>query len=141
LLLRGRLNLETTAGRDAHAHLKAGDLEGLSIGFRVPQGGERANSDGTQTLTEIDLKEVSVVSIAANQRARVTAIKSPLQLRSQSDLERVLRDAGLARGAAMKIAAGGFPALFDEEPEPDNQPQLDRFLARLKAATADLKKG
>lgn len=135
LFVRGQLNLETERGREAHSHLKAGDVGAFSIGYRVPDGGLVRNRDGTNTLKEADLGEVSVVAIPANRRARVTAVKS---LGSQADLEHVLREAGLPRGAALKLAAGGWPALSNE-PEP--QPDIGPFLARLKAAAADLKKG
>lgn len=141
LFVRGQLNLQTDRGKEAHEHLKAGDVGGFSIGYRVPDGGSTYNRDGTTTLNEVDLAEVSVVSIPANRNARVTEVKTdgPTVLRSQAELEELLRKAGLPRGAAVKLAAGGFPALF-AEPQPDQPPEIERFLARIKAATRELTK-
>lgn len=132
LYLRGRLNLGVKAGQEAHALLKAGDIGGLSIGYREVT--TRQNSDGTVSLLELDLREVSVVSMPANEAATVTRVK---QLGSQADLEKLLRDAGLARGAATKIAGPGWLALRNN-PDP-NPSEIDRLLARVKAASADLR--
>ena len=38
LLVRGRINLASSRGRDAHAHITGGDVTGLSIGYRRPEG-------------------------------------------------------------------------------------------------------
>lgn len=133
LRVRGRLNLDTDRGREAHAHLKAGDVTGLSIGFAVLSGGRTRNRDGSATLKAIDLVEVSVVAMPANRRARVTGVKS---LGSQRDLERLLRDTGLSRGAATKLAAGGWPALDNADA---NDPAIEALAARLEAATRELK--
>lgn len=129
LRVTGRLNLDTTRGKDAHAHIKAGDVNGLSIGYSVPNGGATYNADGTQTLKTIDLREISVVTIPAARAARITGVKS---LASQRDLQALLHDSGLARGAAAKIAAAGWQALNGDEDQPD----FNALEARIKAATA-----
>ena len=131
LKLRGQLNLDTQAGRDALAHLKAGDLSGLSIGFRVPKGGREFNKDGTVTLKEIDLWEVSLVAIPANTRARVTGVKS---IAGPRELEHLLTEAGIPRAAAVKLAAGGWPAL-----SADPNPATTELAARLDAAMGELR--
>lgn len=51
---------DTAAGRDVIALAERGDLGGMSFGFTVPKGGERWDGD-RRTLTEIGLKEISVV--------------------------------------------------------------------------------
>lgn len=101
LFVRGQCNLQTSAGRDAHAHLSNGDVTGMSIGYRIPPGGAQQD-EGVLILSEIDLKEVSVVAMPSNERARIT---------SKADLANLLIKTGLPRAAAAKIAAGGFPAL------------------------------
>lgn len=132
LRLRGQLNLDTDAGREAHAHVKAGDVSGLSIGFLTPPGGALIDQrSGVRRLTEIDLYEVSPVAVPANQRARITNAKS---IGSERDLKALLHEAGLSRGAAAKIAAAGWPALNGDEDQPD----FNQIGARLKAATAEL---
>lgn len=74
LKVTGQLVLETTRGREAHALLKAGALNGLSIGFRARQSERGPN--GNRVLTDIDLVEISLVSLPAALRARVTSVKS-----------------------------------------------------------------
>ena len=39
LAVRGNLISKLNAGRQAHQHMKAGDVSGLRIGYRVPPGG------------------------------------------------------------------------------------------------------
>ena len=83
-------------------------------------------------LHEIDLHEASLVPVPMNDRARVTAVKSVESLR---ELEDLLRSTGLARGAASKIAAAGWPALAASE---DLTPDFSPLIARIQAATASL---
>ena len=74
LAVKGRLVLESGKGREAYALLKAGALNGLSIGF-LSRGAERRNGGG-RLLKDISLIEISLVSIPAASRARVTSVKS-----------------------------------------------------------------
>lgn len=131
LRVRGVLNLESERGLQAHAHLKAGDVTGLSIGYRSAPGTVEYHQDGTQTLHELDLREISVVTLPANRAARITSVKS---LASQRELQSLLHETGLPRGAAAKIAAAGWQALIGEEDQPD----LNSLGARIKAATAEI---
>lgn len=133
LFVRGRLNLDAERGREAFAHLKHGDATGLSIGYRVPPGGAKPGEHGTVILTEIELLEISVVTLPAARRARVESVKA---LTSRSELEELLRDAGLARAAARKIVDGGWPALAGE---PDgNAKAAEELAAKIDAAIAGL---
>ena len=52
---------DTSAGRDVLALAERGDLGGMSFGFLVREGGEKRDGD-IRVLTDIDLREVSVVS-------------------------------------------------------------------------------
>jgi phage head maturation protease len=81
LFMEGRLNMDVQRAREAHALLKAGDVEGLSIGYEVI----KAEPDkDVLRLTELRLFEVSVVSLAANERATVTAVKAEdIELRNR----------------------------------------------------------
>lgn len=75
LKAEGRLILETARGREAHALMKAGALDGLSIGYRTV----RASQDGTKNarvLEEIALKEVSLVTFPMHGEATITNVKS-----------------------------------------------------------------
>jgi uncharacterized protein len=60
--LKFELNVpDTQAGNDALALAERGDLGGMSFGFLVPDGGDEWQGD-KRTLTNVDLKEISVVS-------------------------------------------------------------------------------
>ena len=137
LFVAGRLNLETSAGRDAHAHLKAGDLSGLSIGYRIAPGGSQMRADGTRLLTALDLIEVSVVAIPANPAARVTGVKS---FGSKAELETILREV-LPGRAVKKLMSGGWSALSADEGEPEPTEDLSAVYRAIKSARAQLKEG
>jgi hypothetical protein len=48
----------------------------LSIGFDVPDGGVEVDEKGIRHLTEIELYEISLVTMAANPAAQVVSFKS-----------------------------------------------------------------
>ena len=75
LYIKGRLLMEVTQAREAHALLKAGVIRGLSIGYSVKRA-ERDPQTGVRHLKEVDLWEVSVVTLPANEAALVTVVKS-----------------------------------------------------------------
>jgi HK97 family phage prohead protease len=81
LKLLGRLNLDVAAAREAYSNLKKRILKGLSIGFMIPEGGERWDSLGRlRRLLKIKLYEVSLVTFPANPMATVTGVKSVLSI-------------------------------------------------------------
>lgn len=130
LVVVGQLNLATDRGKQAHEHMKAGDATGLSIGYRITPKGVTYNADGTATLTAIDLLEISVVTVPAKARARITAVKG---LQSIADVKRILKEGGLSNAAAEKIAAGGWPALVGGSDEPSEDNQVQKALGSLAA--------
>lgn len=75
LLLKGKLNMDVQRGREAHSLLKAGDIDGLSIGYRIKEYSVDTES-GVWTLEKLDLIEVSVVSVGANENAVVSSVKA-----------------------------------------------------------------
>lgn len=74
LKVSGRLVLETRRGQEAYALLKAGALDGLSVGFRTRKAA-RAEGGG-RILHAVSLVEISLVSRAAVPGARVSGIRS-----------------------------------------------------------------
>ena len=101
LRVEGEINLEVQQGREAYALLKQGAISGLSIGYSVEQY-EMDNQSNIRILKALNLYEVSLVTFPANDRARVTDVKSIYTVR---DLEKFLRDAGLSRGEALGVAS------------------------------------
>ena len=99
LRIKGQLALETVKGKEAHALLKMGALNGLSIGFMSKEWAYDSETE-VRTLTAIDLWEVSLVTFPANEKARVTNVKSADELQAPKDAEKVLRDAGFSKSDA-----------------------------------------
>jgi len=104
LRIKGQLALETVKGKEAHALLKLGALNGLSIGFMSKQWAYDRDTE-VRTLTEIDLWEVSLVTFPANEKARVTNVKSSEELATPKDAERRLRDAGFSKSDATALVS------------------------------------
>ena len=99
LRIKGQLAMETVQGKEAHALLKMGALNGLSIGFMSKEWAYDRDTE-VRTLTAIDLWEVSLVTFPANEKARVTNVKSADELQAPKDAEKVLRDAGFSKSDA-----------------------------------------
>jgi HK97 family phage prohead protease len=74
LFARGRLMPEVTRGREVLSLMRAGALDGLSIGFRTVQGRSDPAS-GVRRLDKIDLWEISVVTFPMLPEARVSTVK------------------------------------------------------------------
>lgn len=105
LRIKGQLALETVRGKEAHALLKMGALNGLSIGFMSKQWAYDRDTE-VRTLTEIDLWEVSLVTFPANEKARVTNVKaSPDDVSTPKDAERILREAGFSKADATALVS------------------------------------
>lgn len=104
LRIKGMLALDTVRGKEAHALLKMGALNGLSIGFVSKQWAYDRETE-VRTLTEIDLWEVSLVTFPANEKARITNVKSNSDLVTPKDAERVLRDAGFSKADATALVS------------------------------------
>lgn len=75
LKAEGQLILESARGREAHALMKAGAVDGLSIGFKTIRD-ELDRKSGARLLHEVELREVSIVTFPMNEDATVTGVKS-----------------------------------------------------------------
>lgn len=130
----GQLTLETQRGAEALALLKANALNGLSIGFMVPDDGA-VMSGRQRTITKADLVEVSIVSLPANSAARV------VQVKSIREFEESLRDAGFPKAAARKLAAGGWPALGGATPDDAGMRELVTLAHKRRAELQTIIRG
>jgi HK97 family phage prohead protease len=74
LLVRGRILPELQRGRDVLALMRAGALDGLSIGYQVVRS-QTDRKTGTRTLLDVDLWEISIVTFPLLPVARVTRVK------------------------------------------------------------------
>lgn len=74
LYVEGRILLDVQRGREAHALLKSGALEGLSIGY-TPVRFRHDPDTGHRMIEELDLWEISLVTFPANPQAGVRRVK------------------------------------------------------------------
>lgn len=103
LQVRGQLAINTTLGRDVYELMKIGAINAMSIGF---DGVESENTKTGRLFKKVELYEVSLVTFPANTGAKVTNVKTLDDLKdvkSLSQLETVLRDAGFSRDAAKTV--------------------------------------
>jgi HK97 family phage prohead protease len=75
LHVRGHLIEEVVRAREVMALIRAGALDGLSIGFHARKAVRDART-GQRRLFEIDLLEISIVTFPMLPGARVTAMKA-----------------------------------------------------------------
>lgn len=134
LFVRGQLNQEVQRGREARALMKAGDVEGMSIGFRVAKNGAEFDEDtGVFKISKIILREFSIVTFPMNELAVATGIKSELSgIQTVRDFEEFLLDTtNFTKAQACSIASHGFKAGIrsDSDPAGENgnggDPRLD----------------
>ncbi|MCM0601489.1 HK97 family phage prohead protease, partial [Periweissella ghanensis] len=71
---------DTTLGHDVYTNIRAGNLQGLSFGFRVAQGGDRVtrkNGNIVRTITKIEkLTEISIVAVPAYEDTKLEITRS-----------------------------------------------------------------
>ncbi len=114
LYVRGRLMTAVARAREVLELMRAGALDGLSIGFKAVKAARDATS-GVRRIAKVDLWEISVVTFPMLPAARIEAVKArPFGGRAPTvrDFERWLtRDAGLTRMEARAISNAGFEGL------------------------------
>jgi HK97 family phage prohead protease len=101
LFARGRLIPEVARGRELLSLLRAGAIDGLSIGFRT----SKARIDPRTRIRRVyavDLWEISIVTFPMLAGARVRAVKRS-QARTRAEQE-------WARAAGTPGATGGLPS-------------------------------
>jgi uncharacterized protein len=137
LYAKGRLMLDVARARETLSLMRAGALDGLSIGFRAVVG-HRDNKSGVRRLGKVDLWEISVVTFPLLPDARVAHVKArPFagRLPTEREFERWLtQDAGLSRSQARGVLRHGFKGLItqDAHAAPD---QERRLIAQIEEAT------
>jgi uncharacterized protein len=127
LRVTGKMLTTVRAGAEAYELVKAGAIDGLSIGYRTIKSMDR---NGKRVIMQAELWEVSLVTFPMNEMARIDAVKAS-EL-SERDLERMLtRDAGLSRTVAQKLMAGGYDAIKAMRDAGDGADEAALLMARL----------
>lgn len=111
---------EDATAKRVYAHMKAGSVRGLSIGYYIATGGDEwDDAKAVRRLKDIDLHEISLVTIPMNDSARVTAVKAE-RITTIREFEDFLRDeGGFSHAAAKAIASRGFSKAQSEPRDED----------------------
>ena len=121
LFVEGRLLIDDVPrARQTHALMKAGAIDGLSIGYKIKEYSFDVEND-IRELLKLNLGEVSIVTFPANPETRIEAVKSRLdagELPTLPEFEKFLREAGFSKSQATAIAGHGLRKLLsDSAPE------------------------
>lgn len=124
LYVEGRLiNLDTDLGKRVYGAMKEGVLDGMSIGYKVKKYtlGTKPK-EPRRKIEELDLVELSVVTMPMNTAARVEAVKSlsDLSVSDWRSLEKAFRDDGFSHSESRRAVSTLKNALYrDDEAEPE----------------------
>lgn len=126
----------TERGQYIYEGMKAGALDGMSIGYRVRKEGVvhgTKPTDPRRTIKDLDLVELSIVTFPMNDKARIGAVKSS-DIKTIREFECFLRDVGgYSVASARAIAAGGFKSVDATRDAGDGQvgESFDRLISTL----------
>ena len=100
LRVRGRIATAAARGSEVLELMRAGAVDGLSIGFRTIRSRQDPVS-GARRILEADLWEISIVTFPMQESARIDSVKHMAAKPSIREFERwLVRDAGLSRSDA-----------------------------------------
>ena len=141
LFVRGELFVsDISRAREAYKLLRENVVTGLSIGYRARES-HRDQKTGCRVLTDVELMEVSMVTMPANDQARVARVKSFFAEGtppSEREFEAFLREAGLSRKQAKGVVAQGYKALKTYTPrdaEDDIESAIFALSEKIKQLT------
>lgn len=115
LFVAGEL-VDTALGRDVSTLLGKNAVRGLSMGYRPVDTDWR---DDVRVLKQVDLFEVSIVSMAMNPLARVETLKAARlsadgeYVPTEREVEQLFRKAGCSRNVARSLIARLFDGVDD----------------------------
>lgn len=106
---------DTTLGNDMKTLAGMKAVRGLSIGYNATD--VDYDRQGNRLLKQVDVWEVSLVSLAMNPLAQIESVKARLSasgeyVPTEREFEAVLRDAGYSKNVAKMLVA----KLFDSDP-------------------------
>lgn len=134
LFVAGSLTLGSTDGKNTYELMKDEAMSGLSIGFLRPKEGEFEMRGDLRVLKKINLVEISPVTMPADDDARVSGVKSAIDSISKlSDVEDVLREAGLSKSEAVALVAAAFRCKAVTQGEPAEVAELKRQVSETSA--------
>lgn len=133
LVVTGRLiNLDTERGRTIHGAMKEGVLDGMSIGYRAKKFtlGTKPG-EPRRMLEKLDLMELSVVQMPANNEARIRSVKSEIKTIREFE-EALVRGTlpPLSAKEAKALLAEGFKAIRSERDAGEMSDELAEVIRR-----------
>jgi HK97 family phage prohead protease len=113
LFAQGHLVLAVQRAKELHALLQEKVMDGLSIGFKAVKFMIDEKS-GVRRLMEVDLFEVSIVTLGMNPKALVTGVKGyEGMIENVREFESFLREVGgFSRKEAKLLTGHGFKELL-----------------------------
>jgi uncharacterized protein len=129
LRVAGKMLTSVKAGAEAYELVKAGAIDGLSIGYRTVKSMDR---NGKRVIMQAELWEVSLVTFPMNEMARIDAVKAADMPRDEIERLLTLR-AGMSRSVARKLLAEGYEGIKDMRGAVDGADELADLL-RQRAA-------
>jgi len=87
LFVKGRMPKANSVVKDLFPLLEMGALRDFSIGFKITESD--ITPDGTQLIKELQLFEISIVSIPANSKAKITSVKSDEEIINLETIEKI----------------------------------------------------
>lgn len=135
LFVRGKLLPDVGRSREVLSLMRAGAIDGLSIGYHVVKARGDAKT-GLRHLIDVDLWEISVVTFPMLPDARISAVKA--RKPTEREFERWLtQDAGFSRSDARTIIAAGYKALHARDARERHRTK-DANVARAIRAAAEI---
>jgi HK97 family phage prohead protease len=130
LAVDGLLCVAVQEVKDLHELMKIGGVRGLSIGFSAVEF-KLDEKKRERTILDVDLPEISVVTMAGEPNAMVTDVKGADLSPLFREFEKSLRDAGHSRSEAKRFIAAGRAALGLQRDAEEDEPD-DEVIAALK---------
>lgn len=135
LFVRGQLLInDIVKAKEAYALLKAGAINGLSIGYTYNDSDYTIGQDGNRYLNNINLWEVSVVTFPANQLAQVEGVKQSPTITNIREFESFLRDSGFSNSAAVNIASHGYVKGLQRDADSHKDEELVKNIREILTA-------
>jgi HK97 family phage prohead protease len=130
LLVKGNITRGAPDGAEAYALARDGALTGLSPGYMTKQAGRQGDA---RLLMEIEVFEVSLVSVPMNSKARISMVKT---INNVSDIQELLRDGGLSGRKSRAAAAAAWAALNNSQSEAEAEQTISEILKASAARIA-----
>lgn len=138
LKVRGRITQTVSRGAEVLELMRAGAIDGLSIGFKTVRA-KQGKQNNVRRILEADLWEISIVTFPMQETARVESVKASFNKTTKPtirEFERwLVREAGLSRADAKTVITKGYSHLASRREAAGNSNDL---AMRIRASAGNL---